>query len=202
MSIGLLLGILTAALGKYAVALPAATEDRAVVPMWRLLAMGAGVLPALALHSSLADLEQQTSTIRKMERRYLAGVATATGLAYLAAAAVTLPITLIAVLARSIVGWLGLSLLSGRFLGWRLSWGAPIMIFAVLVYWGTGGDGQVYEWWEFSARPHSDSASMALCLVLFAVGVCAQAMTPWRIRRLTSVPQAGRRGSRPLRRHT
>ncbi|GGM32395.1 hypothetical protein GCM10012279_59180 [Micromonospora yangpuensis] len=98
----------------------------------------------------------------------------------------------LAVIARSWLAWLGLALLAGAILGWRLAWTLPAATAVVLWYWGYSGN-QEYRWWEFSARPHDDLPSFLLSVALLAVGLTAYAATPWRLRRWKSMAATGRR---------
>ena len=69
-------GALTAWLGLYQASLPAAFQTgRSTIPIWRLLALGAAVVPVVALHSRLADLELvATRRFRHYQRIYLGGM--------------------------------------------------------------------------------------------------------------------------------
>lgn len=71
-----LLGALTAWFGLVKTPIPmAAGSDGTTIPLWRMIVLGAAVLPILALYSSLADLEQvATRRLRSMQRRYLTGL--------------------------------------------------------------------------------------------------------------------------------
>ncbi|MFV2097707.1 hypothetical protein ACFHW1_19865 [Micromonospora sp. LOL_014] len=87
-------------------------------------------------------------------------------------------------IARSWLAWTGLALLSGMWLGWRLAWTGPALVAVILFYWGTSRQGE-YFWWEFTARPGDDLASLLLSAAILAIGLGAYAATPWR-RRLNS----------------
>jgi hypothetical protein len=179
-------GALTAWIGLRVAAVPVAVDGGGgTVPMWRVLTMGVGILPALSLHSSLADLETMgTPAHRSTERRYLLCMFLACAGIYAAIAALTLELSSLAVIARSLAGWLGLALVSGRLLGWRLAWVLPVATLCVLLYWGGGVT--THAWWEFSARPHDDVPSLLLSACLLGGGALAFWATPWRRRRLTS----------------
>ena len=190
-ALAVLLGVLTAWIGLREVPVPIALEHgNATLPMWRLLAMGVGILPALSLHSNLRDLEEtSTERHRRAERRYLLGLSLACAGVYLVIASLTLHLWLLAIVSRSLSGWLGLALMSGRILGWRLAWAFPVAASCILAYWGAAaGTGNNYAWWEFSARPHDDVPSLLLTACLLAGGVLAYSATPWRWKRLTSSP--------------
>ncbi|MER7169677.1 hypothetical protein ABT336_26955 [Micromonospora sp. NPDC000207] len=176
-----LLGALTAWVGQVQTPLPSAAQDGStLVPIWRLIAMAAAILPILALTSPLADLEAlATRRLRTMQRRCLASLGTGCALLYLAISATTLPPAVTAVIARSWLAWSGLALLAGACLGWRLAWTLPAATAVTFQYWGTKGS-QGYHWWEFSARPYDDPYSLLLSLTLLTAGLTAYAATPWR----------------------
>lgn len=56
----------------------------------------------------------------------------------------------VAVLRRFIGRW-RISVLTGRLLGPRLAWAAPLAVLPVLIFWGYGWSEP--RWWEFTARP-------------------------------------------------
>ncbi|WP_199737254.1 MULTISPECIES: hypothetical protein [Micromonospora] len=178
-----LLAALVAWLGLVEAPLPTAVEQgKATIPLWRLLTMGAAVLPVVAMHSSLADLEVvATRRLHTLQRSILAGLSVASAVIYLSSCALVMQGAVVGIVARSLVAWFGLALFSGVVLGRRLAWAAPTTMAVVLWYWGYDGAGR-YEWWEFSARPHDDVPSLLLSVVLFAAGLVAFAATAWRIR--------------------
>jgi hypothetical protein len=180
-----LLGALTVWFGMVRTPLPqAAVQDSVIIPLWRLLAMGAAVLPVIGLTSPLADLElAATRRLRSMQRRYLAALGVGSAVIFLGISAFVMQPSVIAIMARGWVGWFGLALLAGSVLGWRLAWTLPTVVAIILWYWGFGGNDQ-YRWWEFSARPYDDVPSLVLSAALLAVGLAAYAATPWRRRRL------------------
>lgn len=180
-----MLGALTVWRGASAAPVPTAVEmGQATIPLWRLLAMGAAVLPVLALHSRLADLEAvATRRLRQSQLLYLGGMSLACLVIYLGVSAIALHPLVLVIMARSWLAWFGLALVAGVILGWRLAWTLPALAATVLIYWGyqRGGD---YQWWEFSARPHDDFASLLISVALCAFGLTAYWSTPWRRRRL------------------
>ncbi|MDG4768572.1 hypothetical protein O7632_31440 [Solwaraspora sp. WMMD406] len=181
-------GVLTAWLGTVEVAVPSAVDHgQGRIPLWRLLAIGAAVLPVLGMRSHLADLEQGvTRTLRRVQRIHLAGIAVACVSIFLALAALTIDPVILLVMLRSWLAWFGLALLAGVLLGWRLAWTLPALVAVTFFYWGyhSGGD---YWWWEFSIRPYADVPALLLSIGLFAVGLVAYSMTPWRLRRLRTL---------------
>lgn len=187
--IAVLFGGLAAWVGSYQAPVPAALETgTATIPLWRVLAMGAAVLPVLSLHSPLADLEAAvTGRQAHMEGCYLVGISCAVAVLYCAVAAITLHPLLLAVMVRSMLGWLGLALVAGRLFGPRLAWIGPSVATCVLSYWGRSGPGGGYAWWEFSARPHDDLAGLSVSAGLLGLGTLFHWAAPrsrWRRRRL------------------
>ncbi|HEX6968352.1 MAG TPA: hypothetical protein VF174_06015 [Micromonosporaceae bacterium] len=178
-----LLAALAAWFGLAEAPLPTAVEQgKARIPLWRLLAMGVMVLPVVAMHSSLADLEVvATRRLRALQRSVLAGIGTVSALIYLGSCALVMQGAVVGIVARSLLAWFGLALLSGAVLEWRLAWAVPTVVAVVLWYWGHDGAGR-YEWWEFSARPHDDMPSLLISVTLFVAGLVAFAATPWRLR--------------------
>lgn len=183
LTVTVVLGALAAWIGSVEAPLPAAVnQGQATVPLWRMIAMGAAVLPVLALTSPLAGLElAATQRLRTMQRLYLAGLSTSCAAIYLASCAIVLSPAVVGIIARSWIAWFGLALTAGAVLGWRLSWTLPSAVAIVLWYWGYHED-QRYQWWEFSARPHDDLPSLLLSVTLLVAGLAAYAATPWRRR--------------------
>lgn len=178
---------LTAWLGSYETTLPAmVSQGRAVIPLWRMLAMGAAVAPIVSMYSQLTSLEAvATNRLRRYQRGYLAGMGFGGASIYLGIAATTLPPAVLAIIARSWLAWSGLALISGVLLGWRLAWTLPVGVSVILWFWGSVGP-DLYAWWEFSARPHDDLPSLLLSVGLLLSGIGAYWATPWRRRWRTS----------------
>lgn len=173
---------LTAWLGTFQATLPSASsQSGSVVPVWRLLAMGVGTLPVLSLHSPLDTLEMTGGErLRSTQTTYLIISAIASSAIYLTIISSAIGSSTTMVIGRSLPGWIGLALLSGRVLGWRLAWVAPAAAACVLIYWGGRGP-DIYVWWEFSARPYVDLAALNVSLALLLVGAVAYWITPWRL---------------------
>jgi hypothetical protein len=180
-------GLLTLWIGLEVASVPTGRLDGSTrVPVWRLLAMVVGIGPALGMHSRLADLEETgTARHRRAERRHLLDLFLACSGIYLALAALTLSPDLLGIIVRALPGWLGVALVSGRLLGWRLAWVLPSVVLCVLMYWGIEPDG-AYAWWEFSARPYDDPRTLLLSAGLLGAGILAFCVTPWRWRRVTA----------------
>ena len=150
------------------------------LPIWRILAAGIGILPALSMHSSLAALEQMTTPHhRRREVLYLAAMTVVCFTIFLASCAVSFDRDLTLSAARSLGAWLGLALIGGRFAGWQLSWILPTVMIAAMSLFG-GGSGGDYAWWEFSAQAYTHVPSSLLSLALLGAGVLATAITNWR----------------------
>ncbi|WP_371792343.1 hypothetical protein OG285_25500 [Streptomyces sp. NBC_01471] len=77
------------------------------------------------------------------------------------------------VFVRSILIWLGLSLLSVRLLGQQLSWAIPLASTLFLIWY------PLY-WWDWTASSPSDLFSWAAAAIALSIGVGATATTPWR----------------------
>ncbi|WP_409074656.1 hypothetical protein [Micromonospora chalcea] len=183
-------GVLTMLIGAHSVAMPMAVNgERGAISIWRMLAIIPGILPALSLHSPLGDLEQMsTRSFRRYERAFLGIVSLLCAGTFLICSAFSFNLQTVAVIARALPAWLGLALIGGKLMGWRLSWTLPTFAATVVWYWGYQGEGR-YAWWEFTARPFDDSWSLLLSMALFGLGLLAYEATPWRRREI-----AGRLG--------
>ena len=177
---------LSVAIGTWPSRFPTMSSSPAAqVPFWRMLVIVVAVLPIIALHSSLADLEiVATRAFRIRQRRYLVAAAAISVASYLAICASVFPTPVIAIMFRGWFGWFGLALLAGALLGWRLAWTVPVCTGIVFWYWGFDSNSQQFHWWEFSARPVLDLPSLLLAVGLVLVGAAAYAATPWRRRQL------------------
>lgn len=189
LALAVLLGALSAWIGLLELPVPAAAAGGSTIPVWQLLGVAVGAAPVLALHSHARDLEARTDVHRRTEHRYLAGLTAACFGAHLALAALTLPAANTGVLARALLGWLGVALVSGRVLGWRSGWVLPAVVMSVLSFWGPAGGG--HSWWEFTAQPLHDVPSLLLAVLLLATGLAAHALTPWRLSPLTHQARVG-----------
>ena len=174
--------VVVALLGTVEAPLPAVVEEgQARIPIWRLLTLAVAVLPVLALHSPLAELEAvATGRFRRAQRIHLAATVLGSVLVFLGGAAIGLHPLVLLVIARAWLAWFGLALIAGVLLGWRLAWTLPALVAVILFYWGfAAGE---YRWWEFTARPPDDPASLLLSLALLGAGLIAYGVTPWRRR--------------------
>ncbi|NIL59532.1 hypothetical protein [Salinispora arenicola] len=184
-----LLGAVTAWFGLVETPMPSAlAQEKVTLPLYRLLVLGVAVLPVVALHSPLADLEVvATSRFRARQRLFLASLSASSAAIFLGTSALVISAPVVEIMARSWLAWFGLALISGSLLGWRLSWMLPSFVAVALWYWGTASSGQ-YQWWEFSARPSDDLPSHIISVVLLAAGLVMYAATPWRRRLLRRGP--------------
>ena len=176
------IGLLTVAFGAIEAATPS-IDGGGSVQLWRLLGMGAGIVPALALYSPQEALEKAaTLPLRRMEHWVLFTLFAWSAVFFSAAVALVLPSFAVLIALRALPAWFGIALVSGRILGWKLSWVLSTSAACVLVYWGESSGS--FAWWEFTARHPGDVPSAMLSLALFAIGLVSYSMTPWRIARL------------------
>lgn len=164
------------------VALPNASGPGAPVEFLRLFAVTTGVLPVLTLTSALDELESTAAgDFQRFRTRILLLGFVASSACITLGALVGGDVSALQRLARALPAWFGLALLSGRLLGWRLSWVLPWGVVSALIYWGFDGAARDYRWWEFTAQPIWHRPSLALSCGLLAVGLGAYASTPWRV---------------------
>lgn len=136
------------------------------------------------LYSHMADFESlSTRTLSKSRLRWLLLSILSTLVVAVSIEAAFYSIESSARVARSYLIWTGFSLVSGRLLGWRLSWVFPVLTVFPLVYYGHGPGGTVY-WWDWTSRPAVDPASWSLVFLSAIVGGFAYWWTPWRAYRL------------------
>ncbi len=183
----LLSGLAVAWLGDRLAPLPTvAGTQTAGTPSWRMLAMFAGALPVLSLHSRMAALEA-VGTARFHRGRALRLIMLwATSMAvFLGVCAVSVEGRVLEVMAGALPGWTGLGLLSGRLLGWRQGWILPALALLLISYWSVQDGTGSYPWWDFSRSPVAEHpVGIGVSLALLAVGALAFWMTPWRLRGL------------------
>lgn len=182
----LLVGIAVAWLGHEPSPLPTATGTESSTPSWRMLAMFAGVLPLLSLHSPMPELEAcATNRFYRGRAVRLTGLWLVSMVLFLSVSAVEIEGRILGVMAVALPGWTGLGLASGRLLGWRQSWALPAVVLCALTYWGAGGVDDTHLWWDFTVQPaRVHPSGLAVSLVLLTLGLGAYALTPWRLRML------------------
>lgn len=184
----LAVGVAVAWLGHKPSPLPTSGDGEAsATPSWRMLAMFAGVLPLLSLHSPMAELEASAAhRFHRGRALRLTGLWTASMVLFLCVSAVAVEDRVLQVMAVALPGWTGLGLLGGRLLGWRHSWALPALVLCAVTYWGVRDDDGTYPWWDFTVQPPGENLpGLVLGLVLLGAGVFAYALTPWRSRRLS-----------------
>lgn len=181
----LLSGLSVAWLGDRLAPLPTvAGAQSAGTPSWRMLAMFAGVLPVLSLHSPMAELEAVGTTLFHRGRALRLTMLWATSMAvFLGVCAVSVEGRVLEVMAGALPGWTGLGLLSGRLLGWRQGWILPVLVLLLVGYWGVQDGTGSYPWWDFAHSPVLERPmGLGISLGLLAAGMMAYWMTPWRLR--------------------
>lgn len=190
------IGVIVWAWGAFETSVPAANvAGGAKIQFWRLLAVGSACLPVLTLESSMEALEAAGgSHYQRLRSAVLGGAFLVSSACILVAAAVGIGLAVTPLIARALVAWFGLALISGRLLGWNYSWILPWAALCALLYWGHSSGAGDYRWWEFSAQPAAHLPSLMLALTLFAIGLVAYWMSPWRV---YSVGRALRRSGRP-----
>lgn len=187
----IVIGVVVGGWGALGASVPAATSSGvAEVPLWRLLAVGSASLPVLTLASPLQALETTATSSYYLLRRLVLCIAFAiSSICILVGAVVGIGPGAAPVLARALLVWFGLALVSGRVLSWTYSWVLPCVIMCVLHYWGHDPSGHGYRWWEFTVHPAGHLPSMILAFACLVAGLAAYALSPWRINTLA---RAGR----------
>lgn len=187
--LGVVFAVAAALWGVLDAPLPNATgASNGSVPAWRLMSLASGVLPALALHSPLQQLEQvATRNLLRATTGYFIIIAAISWLLFLVGANVALNGDLVLVVARSLLAWCGLSLMSGRIIGWRLGWVLPAIVFCVVIALGTVDEGSAFPWWDFTAASWNSLSTAALSLAILVGGILSIVLDPWRVRGVTSL---------------
>ncbi len=183
----LLSGLAVTWLGDTLAPLPTVAGARAAgTPSWRMLAMFAGVLPVLSLHSRMAALEAVGTTRFHRGRALRLTLLWATSMAvFLGICAVSVEGRVMEVMAGALPGWTGLGLVSGRLLGWRQGWILPALVLLLVGYWGVQDGTGSYPWWDFTRAPVVERPmSLGISLGLLAAGMVAYSMTAWRLKGL------------------
>jgi len=199
--------LLMAWFGQHEVALPSADGGGPPVPFWRLFAAAAGVLPVLTLVSPLSGLEGASSAqFARCRTAVLVSALVFSGALAVLASLFASESTAAAMTARAVLAWFGLALLSGRVLAWSLCWVLPWAVLAGIVYWGYDSSAAAHRWWEFTARPVADVASLLFVTTTLLAGIAAYSLTPWRLFNLRGlrrrlVHEARRPGQFARRRH-
>jgi hypothetical protein len=187
-----LIGVAVAGWGLFEAPTPSASDGAgATVQFWRLLSVGSGSLPVLTLASPMKVLEEGAGpAYHRLRAAVLAGAFVISSALMLIASVVSVGLEVTPLIARALLGWFGLALVSGRVFGWNYSWILPWVVMSALLYWGPSNQ-QGYHWWEFTAQPATHAPSLLLTVGLFVVGIVAYTMSPWRIRRLCTILMRG-----------
>lgn len=183
----LLSGLAVAWLGDRLAPLPTVSgAQSAGTPSWRMLAMFAGVLPVLSLHSRMAGLEAVgTTRFHRGRALRLTALWVASMVVFLGVCAAFVEGRVLEVMAGALPGWTGLGLLSGRLLGWRQGWILPALVLLLVGYWSVQDGSGGYPWWDFTRSPVVEKPlGLGISVGLLAVGMMAYWMTPWRLRSL------------------
>jgi hypothetical protein len=182
--------------GSWAVSLPAA-HGAVTVPFRRELPIATAALIAGSLNSAMRSLaETGARTLRRFELVHLLAVAVVgivlTGITEWAMSSPSEAWLAI----RALLIWAGLAVVSGRVLGWLMSWLLPVATVFPLIYYGqdsVGDDG----WWNWTAKPAEYAPCWLLAATSVVVAAGAVALTPWRLhairRKATGRPADGRR---------
>ncbi|MFE7424958.1 hypothetical protein ACF1FX_08525 [Streptomyces sp. NPDC014646] len=89
---------------------------------------------------------------------------------------------------RSMLVWLGLSLLSLRLFGQQLTWVLPLASAFPLVWFSDNA------WWDWTAAPATDHVGWITAGLALIAGTAAMAVTPWRRRTLLGLGTPAVRG--------
>ena len=169
-------------IGSSEVALPASSSGQPSTPFWRLLTVAAGSLPAMMMTSRLDDLEATAGgCFHRLRALLMTAVFALSCLCLVGATLLVGSADLVAPVLRAMLAWWGLALITGRLLGWRLSWAGPWLAVCAIIYWGFDPRAGTYRWWELTARPADDPAAWLTSVLLLALGVLATYLTPWRL---------------------
>ena len=182
------------ALASWAAALGLASRPFAVpqvvlIPVLVFAPLAAACVVVTGASSSLGEMERTASHgLRALRFGHLAGLLACAVLALLAALAWG-PNHGGWMLARNLLGFAGLALLTARVVGGRMSWTAPFVFVTVAAFVGRaeerGEPGRAsplaelmglvpageYEWWAWPLRPGDDPYSWAVVLALVFVGL-------------------------------
>jgi len=178
------LGVVAAGWGSAEASTPTAEDSRGeIVPLWRLLGLGAALVPVLTLASPMQALEEAAGrSYHRLRTAVLAAAFLVSSGCILTGAAIGASTHAIPLIARALPAWFGLALISGRVLAWHHAWVGPGAVMCVLLYWGPNNSSEGYDWWEFTARDAGHMPSLLLSVGLFACGLAAYSLTPWRLR--------------------
>lgn len=158
------------------------------------LPVAVAALTAGSLHSHMAAFEAAAAgRWRRLEVVHLVS-ATLIGTAVVLGAGAT-SVSNAAVLARAMLIWTGMGVVSGRVLGRHLSWVVPVVSVFPEYYWGIDGLGRV-RWWEWIQQPATSWPCWWLAAGSTVLGGLALWTTPWRWHRTRVVVSGMGRRSR------
>lgn len=185
--VGLLVGLIVVSaceslFGTKAMQLPAATGAGTVtIPFRYELPIVAASLVVGSLHAGMDALEESGSwPLRQAQVGHVIGWFGFTVTLGLVAGVVTGPTGDVVVPLRGFVGWIGLALMAGRLLGWRLCWTLPIVTVFPLIYFGYD-DGGSPRWWNWATPTSQNAVAWLVALGFLGAGMASMASTPWRL---------------------
>lgn len=167
--------------GAFLIPMPSESADGgvALVPAWRVLAVGVTFGPVLFCHSPFGEMETATGrNWRRTEMVVLIVNSLVCTTMFTATCLIVFGGDLAMLVLRGIIGWMGIALLTGKLLGWRMAWVGPFAVLPILIFWGY--QYPAYRWWEFTARPIGDLVAWAVVAALAGLGTVAYVCNSWR----------------------
>lgn len=167
--------------GSLDLVLPSGGPSGAVsVPFRQELPIAFAALSVGTLHSAMATWEEAAAV--RPNRLALGYPAVAVALSLIltgAAEAVVTDAGQACAAVRALVIWTGLAAVSGRTLGWRLSWLLPLVTVFPLTYLAQAADGRD-RWWDWTGQPATQLPCWGLAVLSAGLGLAAVLLTPWR----------------------
>jgi hypothetical protein len=168
-------------LGSVTLSFPSLGGTSTGFPLRRHLPIGFVAVAVGSLASRMAGPEEMASFAQRRWERWHLALASLLCLAVVAATELAASGTHVALMMlRATVFWLGLAFLTGRVLGPRHAWIAPVASIFPASYLAQDGRG-VDAWWDWTGQPPGSAACATLAIVVFAAGVAAFELTPWRL---------------------
>lgn len=163
--------LLTWVAGYAILALPSAVAPY-LSPVLVFAALLAACAVATGAGSPFGDAERTASrSLPALRLGHLGGLLAWAALSFLLVALLWGRGSAASVLLRDLAGLSGLSLLTARALGSRLSWTLPVAFVAIIPLVGRGSGDRKWVWWAWVDQPAKDPTSWALAVVLFALGL-------------------------------